>query len=166
MRNLTVKLPYKDGDQIIDIQSNYVNEGCMHFFNAQHLYLKLTTIERCYFDYICERMDYYNRIDISPVLRSSFFDHFQKLTDERPPSIKSLTDCEKKLRELKLLLKIKNNGKLHFVNPKYVTKGKEAHRKKALILIAEYSLNGEAEINSIIDRPLANMIKQTRILSE
>lgn len=158
MRNLLINLPYKSENQILRTEVRYVDEGCTHFFNAQHLYLELSPVERCYFDFLCERMDPFNRIDIIPTRRIDFVSHFKKLTDQKPPDSRKIPRIEKKLRDLNLLLKVKGQGSLHFVNPKYVTKGNQTQRKKSLQKIAEHAMNGEMELTAILDRPLSNIL--------
>lgn len=160
MRNLKVILPYKSENQILYVEVSYVNEGCTYFFNAQHLYLQLSPVERCYFDFLCERMDPFNRIGIIPTLRNEFVSHFKKLTDQKPPDSRSITSMEKKLRELNLLLKVKGQGSLHYVNPKYVCKENQNQRKKSLQKIAEHAMNGEIDLTAILDRPLSSIFPQ------
>jgi len=162
MRNLIIIIPYKTENQIVNIEVKYVNEGCTHFFNTQHLYLQLSPLERCYFEFLCERMDPFNRIDIVPTHRKEFVSHFKKLTDQKPPDSRSITSIEKKLRDLKLLLKVKGQGSLHFVNPKYVFKGNQTKRKKAILKIADHAMMDEIEIASIIDRPLNRILPQIK----
>jgi len=158
MRNLKINLPYKCENQILNMEVSYVNEGCTHFFNAQHLYLELSPVERCYFDFLCEKMDPLNRIDIIPKRRNDFVSHFKKFTNEKPPDSRKITSIEKKLRELNLLLKVKGQGSLHFVNPKYVTKGSQTQRKNSILKIAYHAMNGEIDLTSILDRPLSSIL--------
>lgn len=162
MRNFRLNLDYNIDNQIVKIPASYVTEGCVHFFNAQHLHLQLSPIERCYFEFMCERMDYQNRLNLKPIFREDFILHFKNLTKQKPPSDRMLSGCEKKLKGLNLILKIKGQGSLHFANPKYVSKGTQTLRKKSLQLLADYALVGKVDIAAIIDRSLEKILEETK----
>ena len=76
-------LPIVDGTSIRKEEIPLVTDGCYYFFNGQHLYLKINNVERCYFDYLCENMDYKNRIHLESWLRKKFIVHFNRLTSSK-----------------------------------------------------------------------------------
>ena len=132
-----------------------VTEGCYYFFNAQHLYFQLTAIERSYFDFMCEKMDYEYRIGISNVFRKEYIEHYYKITSlSNAPSETDLRTFEKKLIALKLVINLKGQSIQHIVNPKYVMKGKLTQRKNKLQELSDMASKGKIDIRTIYPKPV------------
>ena len=134
---------------------NQVTEGCTYFFNSQHIFLKLTTKERSYFDFICENMDWNNRIVLDKGIRTKYIKFYNKITSSKTcSSIRTLQRYENNLIECGLVMKYGNS--ICIVNPRYVYKGNLTSRNK---LIKE--LLGLAQSNKIKLQPLLNFPKES-----
>lgn len=161
MRNTKVRISLiSDNLKVIKREISFVNEGCVYFFNAQHIFLKLTTIERCYFDFLAEQMDYENRIDLGVLTRKRFISFYNIITSTKDaPLPYRLRLFEKKFKELKLLIELQGKGHLHYVNPKYVFKGKLPERKKILQHLTELGIQGNLNLLALLDRPLSEIMQ-------
>ena len=149
----------KIGEEIATAEIHLVTAGCLYFFNAQHLYLKISNIERSYFDFMCEKMDYNNRIELNPKLRKDYIDHFNKLTSsKKAPSGRTLQRYETALKELNLIINPKKSGALVYVNPKYAFKGKLSDRLNLMNRLAKLAINDERILAAIIDRPIGTIL--------
>ena len=161
MTKLKFKVTRVTDQQEVTEEISVVADGCTYFFNAQHLYLQLTAIERSYFDYMCEHMDFANRINISNVTRKDYSNFYNKITtsNDGPPA-KVLQVMEKKLKSLKLLIGVKGQRSAHYVNPKYVSKGTASQRKKTLQILSGIAQEGLIDLSTIINIPLDSIQKQ------
>lgn len=159
---------------IIAINSNVVfehhvsvvTEGCIYFFNAKHLFLKLTTIERAYFDYICERMTNENLIKLNPQFRRDFIGFCNNImSDEEFCGERTLFNAEKKFSVLQLVFKIEGD-KISLVNPKYVFNGSQASRDDVLNNAIDLANKGKIPKEAIIDTPYNQLKPDAKLLSE
>ena len=155
MRNQKIIISKNVDQQIVTEEIYLVTKACSYFFNAQHIYLKLSSIERSYFDYMCESMDYENRILLNPIFRKKYTIHYNKITSSKnAPSEHTLRRYESKLISTNLVIKVKKNAGVHYVNPKYVINGTISQRKKILLKLADKALSNEIDLSTIIDRPV------------
>ena len=49
------------------------------FHNAQHLLLNLNNKERCFYDYLCEKMESKNRVYVDLLFKENFLEHYSKI---------------------------------------------------------------------------------------
>lgn len=147
------------GENLTTAEIFLVTAGCCYFFNAQHLYLQLSKIERSYFDFICEKMNYNNLILLNPKLREAYIDHYNKLTSsKKAPSLRTLQKYETKLIELKLFINPIKSGASVYVNPKYAFNGKLSDRLNLIKRLAKMALKDERILAAIIDRPIESFL--------
>ncbi len=155
MRNQKVKISRMINNQLVTDEISLVSEGCFYYFNAQHLFVKLSPKERSYFDFMCEKMDYDQRILLDNKFRKRFIRHISNITSSNDaPSMDTLRTNEKHMVDLKLVISVKNQGALHYVNPKYVCNGSPSKRKKVIQKLAELALKGTIDLSTILDRPV------------
>ncbi len=111
----------------------FVDEGYTFLFNAQHIFLKLNNLQRCFFDYLCERMNIDNTVYIDGALKNDFIQFLEKITGgKKTLNERSVSNYVKALVDAKLLIESKRFKMLYIVNPKYVFKGTKENRKKIL----------------------------------
>jgi hypothetical protein len=155
MKSQKIIVYRKVGQQLASAEIYFETNGYFHFFNAQHLYFKLSNYERAYFDYMCEKMDFSNRVNLNAEFRKKFEDHINRITSSnKAPSERTLQRYEVKLLFLKLLISNKKMAAAVFVNPKYVMNGTLSERKKLLEKLADMALEGDIDLSTIIDRPI------------
>lgn len=155
MKNLKFTVRIDTDQQIVTREILVETNGCYYFFNAQHLYLQLSSIERSYFDFMCEKMDYRNRILLNRKFREEFKKLYNNITSTKDaPVERTLQRYEKKLIKLKLVIKIKGKGFIHYINPKYATKETFTGRKKIFQNLSDMAFAGEIDLSTIIDLPI------------
>jgi len=123
-----VVLPSSDGT----VQSHnlrVVKTGYYLFFNAQHRLIKLTSVERAFFDFLCEEMragD--NDLTIDNEIKNLFIEHLSNFSGEKKKAtLNQLTKYVQKLAALGLILTTQNKGR-YIINPKHVFKGSKSAR--------------------------------------
>ncbi len=150
------------GEEIVTAEIHLVTAGCWYFFNAQHLYLQISNIERSYFDFICEKMEYNNRIELNPKLREAYIDHFNNLKSsfQKAPSLRTLQRYETTLKELKMIISPNKSGAFVYVNPKYAFKGTLSNRLNLMKRLAKmaFDLNDTRILAAIIDKPITSIL--------
>ena len=106
-------------DKYITIEGErFKKDSCNYYFNAQHIYLNLSNKERCFFDFLFEKMDSENRVLIDASLKLSFKEFIKLFTSNIiTTSIRSLDRFVNKLDNSKLILKVAKT-KLYYLNPK------------------------------------------------
>jgi len=155
MRNQKITVFRNVDQQIVTEEILLVTKGCFYFFNAQHIFLRLSSFERSYFDFMCENMDYENRIFLDLNFRKRYIKHFNKITSSKDAlSEETLHDFEDKLKTNKLIISVRKQRGVHYVNPKYATKENITQRKKILQKLADMALSNEIDLSTIIDRPV------------
>lgn len=155
MNNQVINVSRRVGDEIVTVAVPFVSDGYFYFFNAQHIFLKLSAVERSYFDYISETMNLSNRIILNLKLRKKYILHYNRITSSQDsPSARTLQGFEKKLKSLKLIIAVRGQGALHYVNAKYVSKGTLSQRRKVLLQLADLAFAGDIDPTAIIDRPI------------
>ena len=135
-------------------EERFQKEGCMYYFNAQHIYLNLNNKERCFFDFLCEKMDDTNGVTIDSNLKSSFIEFIEEITSNKKSiGIETVREYAKKLNKLKLILKVANSN-FYYVNPKYVFKESIDKRKKLLKKLLFGNTLIEEEKNKLRSNPV------------
>ncbi len=120
-------------DKYITIEGErFKKDSCNYYFNAQHIYLELSNKERCFFDFLCEKMDDSNRVLIDASLKLSYKEFIKLITSDKIKiSIRSLDRFTIKINDSKLILKVANT-KLYYVNPKYASRLSNLKRAKLI----------------------------------
>lgn len=137
----------------------------MYFFNAQHKFLKLKTIERAYFDYICERMNERNRIKLSPSLRREFIAFCNEIMSEKDYCSEStLKKAEDKFKELYLIIPV-TDSPLSIVNPRHVFKESNTKREKVYFSLAKLAAEGKIPIKALLDTPLSELQPSPKLMA-
>lgn len=137
-----------------------VSNGCKYFFNAQHKFLQLSTVERAYFDFLCEKMNSRNKVSFNPANRGAFINFCKDITSGKFDSKQNtLLNAEKKFVNLYLAFK-DESGKLYYINPKHVFKGSNNERKKLYNSLSNLASEGKIPIEAIIDKPIS-VLEQT-----
>jgi hypothetical protein len=140
-KKLSTKLLKVKSGIITEHDIYFVNLGCTYFFNAQHKFIHLSTIERLYFDVICEKMNFRNKIELNPSFRHDFINFCKRtLKIEKIRTGRSLQNMENKFKNLYLIFDDPEYKGLYYVNPKYVFKGTAIERKSLLNKITQLAL--------------------------
>jgi len=152
-RETRVKVFKKDteGNQICNTVF-FTNYYVKLFFNAQHLMLQLQPYERCFFDFLCERMGPKdNNIFIGRPLKDSFLD-FVKVIGGDSTKATNTGSTVTKLSKLGLLLSTNQTG-VYIINPKYVYKGGEKARSAYLQQLIQTRINKNQPTEFLISVP-------------
>lgn len=151
---------------IVPHEVKYVEKGCTYYFNAQHKLFQLTNVERAYYDFLCEKMDAKNLVQLNPETRSEFIAFCEKILRVKEiRTSRSLQNTENKLKELYLLFKSPTNKKLHYINPKHAFKGTSTERIKLLSNIAEKSMLNDDVKKALLDVSLESIKPDKDLLS-
>lgn len=149
---LTIFLNSSSGEEIATT-IHFVKSYNKLFHNAQHLLLDLNNKERCFYDYLCEKMDSKNRVYADLLFKENFLEYYSKIKKKGSAEVKvaHITSYLSKLTELGLLLQ--NASKSYYtINPKYVFNGTIAKRLALIkVLIYERHRNNQP-INHLVDR--------------
>lgn len=142
-------------DKYITIEGErFKKDSCNYYFNAQHIYLELSNKERCFFDFLCEKMDSENRVLIDASLKLAFKEFIKLFTSNIiTTSIRSLDRFVIKLDDSKLILKVANT-KLYYVNPKYASKLSNLKRAKLIKKLLLGNKLAEEEKNKLRSTPV------------
>jgi hypothetical protein len=144
----------------------FVEKGCTHYFNAQHKLFKLSNLERVYYDFLCEKMNARNLVQLCPKTRQDFIDFCEHvLKIEKIRTSRSLQNAENKLQKLYLLFQSPTNKNLHYINPKYAFKGTNTERKKLLARIADSATLKDEVKRAILDIELESIKPDKALLS-
>lgn len=119
--------------------------------------LELSSMERAYFDFLCEKMDSSNRILHKPELREDYINQIKHITGgRRTIGDRALLNYFKQFIKLGLILS-SNLDTTSYLNPKYVFKGSEDARKSLLKNFLHRSNKGEMEIAKLLHKPLSSL---------
>lgn len=149
---LTVQIHWKVSNDIINSKNIYlVKRGNKVFHNAQHLLLELNQYQRCFYDYLCERMDKKNAVYVDQPFKSDFLVHYNKVRQKKKDlTFENLTTYTSKLKKLGLLLE--NNSRSYYtVNPKYAHNGSEKDRVKLIQELVYDRLKTQSTLKHLID---------------
>jgi len=151
--HLEISITNTKGENVIrDIK--FLNKGVTLFFNSQHHLIKLSPVERSFFDFLCEQMRVLdNDITISEVVKTEFKEHLARVTGgKKKVTLNQLTKFVQKLSGLNLILKTQNKGR-YIVNPKYVFKGSESARIRYLKKLIENRVKLKLSVAGLIHIP-------------
>jgi hypothetical protein len=149
---LTIFLNSSSGDEVATT-IHLVKSYNKLFHNAQHLLLNLNSKERCFYDYLCEKMDGKNRVYTDLSFKEKFLQHYSKIKKKGNAEIKvaHITSYLNKLTELGLLLQ--NASKSYYtINPKYVFNGTVAKRLDLIKALISERHKKNQPINHLIDK--------------
>jgi hypothetical protein len=137
----------------------FISNGCMLFFNAQHLLMQLSNKDRAFFDYLCEIMGYAdNDVYIDEPLKSAFIAWVEEITSFKI-KITGHTVAKSviKLKDLGLILATNDRAR-YTVNPKYVYKGSAHRREKYLKALIENRIASNLSITALLNVPEAEFL--------
>lgn len=146
---------YAEKGRVIDRYVRFKNTGCKYFFNAQHLFINLSSKDRSFFDYLCEKMDSKNRVVVDVHFKKEYLLFMDEILGKNC-GIK-ITGIDKTLKKLKLfgLIFMVNDTRSYFnVNPRYVFKGTETARTKLLRELIQNRFNAGMDIDMLLDIPV------------
>jgi hypothetical protein len=111
------------------------SDGCTFFFNSQHLMWELNNKERCFYFYLCEKMNIKkNTVYLDADIKEGFI-AFAKNFSNNSVEI-SLSNINKYISKLKQLgfifLMPESRSTYYMVNPKYASKDNKTGRIKLL----------------------------------
>lgn len=159
MKNkITKKTLLFKNNVMTEYEIEFKREGFVSLFNAQHIYLELNTMQRCFFDFLCEKMNDRNKVHIDTDNRIEFISFLEKITSGRcSTTIRTLVNYINFFIELRLIIPFDRNKFLYIVNPKYVYKGPEINRKKILDDLIKNHIKYNIDIQSLLDIPLSKI---------
>ena len=125
--------------RVLDRKIHFKSTGYKIYFNAQHLFLKLTPVERSVFDFLCEAMDHKNRTYIDAGLKLRYIAFIANITGQKQKIANTQVGAAlQKLKFLGLIFTVENSRTYYTVNPKYVYCGTERARKQLLKELCKY----------------------------
>ena len=132
----------------------FIANGCMLFFNAQHLLIQLSNKDRAFFDYLCEVMRYAdNDVFIDEPLKSAFIAWVKVITSSKTKITgHTIVKSVAKLKGLGLILTTDDRAR-YTVNPKYVFKGSAHGREKYLKALIENRIGLNLSIAALLNVP-------------
>lgn len=143
---------------LTEYEVEFKREGFVSLFNAQHIYLELNSKQRCFFDFLCEKMNDQNEVLIDTDLRSEFIVFLEKITSGKMTlTQRALINYINIFVELRLIILYNNASFLYVVNPKYVYKGSEINRKKVLDDLIKNHMKYNIDIQALLDIPLSEI---------
>ena len=135
----------------------FVKSSCRYYFNAQHLFLELSSSARSFFDYLCERMISTNNfIHIDAKEREDFKIHIENITNgSESPSKSSIASYINKLSKLGLIILCGSTKSCFYcINPKYIFKGTENQRIAILKELIEDRSKQKLPINMLVNKAI------------
>ena len=133
---------------------SFIDDGCIYLFNSQHVFLELDKIQRCFFDFLCEKMSFDNTIHIDGDLKSLFVAFLDKITGgKKKITTRTISNYVKILIDKKLLIEATNFKMLYIINAKYVYKGSKKNRKKILQTLLKNPNKYGSDNYALLDLP-------------
>jgi len=130
----------------------YRAEFCKHFFCDQHLLYQLNKKERCFFEYLCERMDEDNTVYLDRQFKDNFIAHTLNIGIKANSFTIGIIDkAIAHLVKLNLIL-MKQQG-YYLVNPRYYFKGSETSRLALLEKEVVYRFNNNLPLAGLVSIP-------------
>lgn len=159
MKNkITKKTLLIKNNVMTEYEIEFKREGFVSLFNAQHIYLEMNTMQRCFFDFLCEKMNEQNKVHIDTDNRIEFLSFLEKITSGRSSTTnRTLVNYINFFIELRLIIPFNSNKFLYIMNPKYVYKGAEINRKKILDDLIKNHMKYNIDIQSLLDIPLSEI---------
>jgi hypothetical protein len=157
---LSLKAEVKGGAKSVVISVPFVNKGYTCLFNAQHIFLELEKFQRCFFDFLCEKMNLDNTVLIDGDLKSEFVLFLSKITGgKKTLTTRTVTNYVKILIDSKLLIEAPKLNMLYIVNPKYVYKGTKKDRIKILKTLLKCPNKYGSDNSALLNRPKSLILK-------
>ena len=134
---------------------SFVSSGVQYYFNAQHLFYSLGKDARAFYDYLCEKMNNKNFVTIHAELKTSFVEHFARITSNKKKIAEtSLPTYISKFVKLGLIIPMgKARGGFYCVNPKYAFKGTQKGRVDLIQELLNKRGTAGLSLYGLIDRP-------------
>lgn len=129
----------------------FKSDGVKMYFNSQHIFCEISPKIRCFYIFLCEKMDVKNRVYIDHHLKQEFLDYISNITSNTKYfKLTNFDSAIKKLKELGLLIfdTTKSN---YIINPKYAFRGNETARKNLLQNILNDRVNKKQPLTGLID---------------
>lgn len=144
----------------VDRTVQFKSSGYKIYFNAQHIFIKLTSLERSFFDFLCEIMETDNTTFIDVDLKRDYVKFMGEITGKKTKIIYSWIGASiKKLKTLGLIFSVDGGRSYYQVNPKYVFAGTEKARKSLLKDILEHRIRKELPLTMLIDTTESDFLK-------
>lgn len=133
----------------------FTNNSHSLFHNFQHIILKLNlnSVALAYLNYICERMDSNNEIQIDQVFNEEFILFANHIANKNVKS-RTLTDLVKTFEENHLVIKHLGFTKLYIVNPKHFYNGSLTKRTELLTALLGIKYEGRIDKSALLNRPI------------
>lgn len=139
-----------------EISISYVTSCHTVYFNAQHKFLHLKPVERCYFDYLVESAEKDGFVLLDKVLKEKFLDHLMTVGKgivKKAPVMKTLHNFTVKLVKLGLVINT-NQVAGYYINPKYVSVAGQSKRMYLIGKMFDLAEKGGIEPSHLLDRPI------------
>jgi len=153
-RKLKLKAEFKTGIITTLHDVSFVDEGYMCLFNSQHIFLELEKFQRCFFDFLCEKMSMDNTIQIDGNLKAVFVSFLRKITGgKKKITTRTISNYVKVLIDKKLLIEAPKLNMFYIVNPKYTYKGTKKNRTKILRTLLKDPNKYGSDNTALLDLP-------------
>lgn len=153
-RKLKLKTEVKTGSITTPYIVSFVNEGYIFLFNSQHIFLELEKFQRCFFDFLCEKMSMDNTILIDGTLKDAFISFLCKITGgKKKITARTISNYVNILIDKKLLIEAPKLSMLYIVNPKYIYKGTKKNRIKILRTLLKDPNKYGSDNTALLDLP-------------
>ncbi|MDG1276994.1 MAG: hypothetical protein P8O16_06910 [Algoriphagus sp.] len=138
-----------------EISIPYVTSCHTVYFNAQHLFLQLKPMERCYFDFLVESSQKDGFVLLDKVLKDQFLEHLVKVGGGKIklPSPKGLHNTTVKLVDLGLLIRTTKKAE-YYINPKYVCVTAPSKRMELIEKMFRLAEQGLIIPSPLLDKPI------------
>lgn len=149
---ITIKASLTHKGKTVNPNIPFLENGHTVHHNFQHIILglNLNATGMSFLNFICERMDANNLVQLNGAFNMEYIEFAKKLSG-KAPSERKLTSLVKQFKEKHLIIEHFKLPFLFIVNPKYFSKGTKTARKELLqrLLSAEYDdkINKEALLN-------------------
>jgi hypothetical protein len=154
-----------DNGVLVGTDVSFVSQGVKLYFNAQHKLMHLDTLQRMYFDFMCEQMDHRNCILLKPEFRSAFLTFLESVGySKKIPTVRTLGTYEKLMENLLLIFKKPKRTSIWIINPKHVFKGTETERTKLLKNMAKWAITDEKVRKAILNVPDSSLTAPAELL--
>lgn len=138
-----------------------VKKDCFKsYFNAQHVLIKLTGVERCFLEYLIEHADMQNLVYVDVYFKENYLRFLKvKLHLKTVPAQNKLNKILRKLLDMGLLMKEDNKQAFYRVNPKYFWKGSESSRVETIRGLIISRSTTRLPFHFLLDKPEEEFLK-------
>jgi hypothetical protein len=143
---------YSETGRKIDRYVRFKKIGCKYYFNAQHIFIELSSKDRSFFDYLCENMDNKNRVIVDVHFKQEYINFMNEiLGKDSGIKVSGIDQTLKKLKLLGLIFLVNDTRSYFNVNPRYVFQGTELARTKLLRDLIQNRFNAGLDIGMLLD---------------